>query len=38
VGREVDVYAYFNNDWEVFAPRNARKLQRLVERAQSDAT
>ena len=21
--RSVDVYAYFNNDWEVFAPRNA---------------
>ena len=25
-----DVYAYFNNDWEVFAPRNARTLQRLL--------
>ena len=22
----VDVYAYFNNDWEVFAPRNALRL------------
>jgi uncharacterized protein YecE (DUF72 family) len=29
----LDVYAYFNNDWEVFAPRNARKLRRMVERA-----
>jgi uncharacterized protein YecE (DUF72 family) len=25
-----DVYAYFNNDWEVFAPRNARSLRRLL--------
>jgi uncharacterized protein YecE (DUF72 family) len=25
-----DVYAYFNNDWEVFAPRNARTLLRLL--------
>jgi len=29
-GRSVDVYAYFNNDWEVFAPRNARALRRMV--------
>jgi uncharacterized protein YecE (DUF72 family) len=29
-GRSVDVYAYFNNDWEVFAPRNARDLRRMV--------
>jgi uncharacterized protein YecE (DUF72 family) len=28
--RSVDVYAYFNNDWEVFAPRNARALRRMV--------
>ena len=28
---EVDVYAYFNNDWEEFAPRNARMLKRLLE-------
>jgi uncharacterized protein YecE (DUF72 family) len=28
--RSVDVYAYFNNDWEVFAPRNARTLRRMV--------
>jgi uncharacterized protein YecE (DUF72 family) len=27
-----DVYAYFNNDWEGFAPDNARTLRRLVER------
>jgi len=26
--RRVDVYAYFNNDWEEFAPRNARALHR----------
>jgi len=25
------VYAYFNNDWEVFAPRNALRLRRLIE-------
>jgi uncharacterized protein YecE (DUF72 family) len=28
--RRVDVYAYFNNDWEGYAPRNARLLQRLL--------
>jgi uncharacterized protein YecE (DUF72 family) len=28
----LDVYAYFNNDWEVFAPRNARTLRRMVQR------
>jgi uncharacterized protein YecE (DUF72 family) len=27
-----DVYAYFNNDWEGFAPRNAVQLRRLAER------
>ncbi|HZO97461.1 MAG TPA: DUF72 domain-containing protein [Gaiellaceae bacterium] len=27
-----DVYAYFNNDWEGFAPRNASRLRALVER------
>jgi uncharacterized protein YecE (DUF72 family) len=27
-----DVYAYFNNDWEGFAPRNAVRLRRLAER------
>lgn len=26
--RERDVFAYFNNDWEAFAPRNARALVR----------
>ena len=26
----LDVYAYFNNDWEVFAPRNAKDLRRMV--------
>jgi uncharacterized protein YecE (DUF72 family) len=25
-----DVYAYFNNDWEGFAPRNAATLQHLL--------
>jgi uncharacterized protein YecE (DUF72 family) len=25
-----DVYAYFNNDWEGFAPRNALRLEELV--------
>jgi uncharacterized protein YecE (DUF72 family) len=29
-GRCADVYAYFNNDWEVFAPRNAKTLRRMV--------
>ena len=28
--REVDVFAYFNNDWEEFAPRNARGLMRRL--------
>jgi uncharacterized protein YecE (DUF72 family) len=26
-----DVYAYFNNDWEIFAPRNAKTLLKLLE-------
>ena len=25
-----EVFAYFNNDWEVFAPRNAARLRKLV--------
>ena len=25
-----DVFAYFNNDWEVFAPSNAKRLRALV--------
>lgn len=28
----LDVYAYFNNDWEIFAPRNAKVLARLLEK------
>ena len=27
---DLDIYAYFNNDWEAFAPRNAAKLRELV--------
>lgn len=27
---EVDVFAYFNNDWEEFAPRNALTLRRML--------
>jgi uncharacterized protein YecE (DUF72 family) len=27
---EVEVFAYFNNDWEGFAPANARRLRTLV--------
>ncbi|MBI5106140.1 MAG: DUF72 domain-containing protein [Solirubrobacterales bacterium] len=30
---EATVFAYFNNDWEVFAPRNARRLRQLLSRA-----
>jgi len=30
--RTHEVYAYFNNDWEGFAPRNAALLQRLLAR------
>ena len=28
--RRVEVFAYFNNDWEAFAPRNAARLRELV--------
>jgi uncharacterized protein YecE (DUF72 family) len=28
--RKLDVFAYFNNDWEEFAPRNARGLARRL--------
>jgi uncharacterized protein YecE (DUF72 family) len=28
--RRVDAYVYFNNDWEVFAPRNAVALKRKL--------
>ena len=31
--RTHEVFAYFNNDWEGFAPRNARLLRTLVEEA-----
>ena len=33
VGREAECFVYFNNDWEVFAPRNAVTLRRMLERA-----
>ena len=29
---EAEVFAYFNNDWEGFAPRNARRLRSLLDR------
>jgi uncharacterized protein YecE (DUF72 family) len=29
--REAIVFAYFNNDWEVFAPRNALRLQQFLQ-------
>jgi uncharacterized protein YecE (DUF72 family) len=29
--READVFVYFNNDWEAFAPRNARRLKQLLQ-------
>jgi len=29
-GAEVEVFAYFNNDWEVFAVRNALRLKELL--------
>jgi uncharacterized protein YecE (DUF72 family) len=28
--RSADVYAYFNNDWEAFAPHNAQRLRALL--------
>jgi uncharacterized protein YecE (DUF72 family) len=31
--QEAEVLAYFNNDWETFAPPNALRLRKLVERA-----
>jgi uncharacterized protein YecE (DUF72 family) len=30
--RAGDVFAYFNNDWNAYAPRNAARLRRLLER------
>ena len=32
VRSELDVFAYFNNDWETFAPPNALTLQRMLSR------
>ena len=29
--RHVEVFAYFNNDWEEFAPRNALSLRRRLD-------
>jgi uncharacterized protein YecE (DUF72 family) len=29
---ELEIFAYFNNDWEVFAVRNALRLRELLER------
>jgi uncharacterized protein YecE (DUF72 family) len=34
-GESLDVYAYFNNDWEAFAPRNAALLRRMLEESSS---
>jgi uncharacterized protein YecE (DUF72 family) len=31
VRAKAEVFAYFNNDWEAFAPRNAARLRRLLE-------
>jgi uncharacterized protein YecE (DUF72 family) len=31
LGERAEVFAYFNNDWEGFAVRNALRLRRLVE-------
>jgi uncharacterized protein YecE (DUF72 family) len=36
--RGIDVYAYFNNDWEGFAPRNASRLRDLLEERASGRT
>jgi uncharacterized protein YecE (DUF72 family) len=33
VAREAGVYAYFNNDWEGFAVRNAVDLRAMLARA-----
>jgi uncharacterized protein YecE (DUF72 family) len=30
--RGIDAFVYFNNDWEAFAPRNAKLLKRLLAR------
>ncbi len=31
LGSRAEVFAYFNNDWEGFAVRNALRLRQLVE-------
>jgi uncharacterized protein YecE (DUF72 family) len=31
--QEADVFVYLNNDWEGFAPRNARRLQQVLQPA-----
>ncbi len=31
LAQHAEVFAYFNNDWEAFAPRNAVRLRELVE-------
>jgi uncharacterized protein YecE (DUF72 family) len=31
VRQQAEIYAYFNNDWEAFAPRNAQRLRSLLE-------
>ena len=28
---DAEVFVYFNNDWEAFAPRNAKRLRSLLE-------
>jgi uncharacterized protein YecE (DUF72 family) len=33
VAREAEVFAYFNNDWEGFAVRNALDLRAMLARA-----
>lgn len=30
VRKSAEVFAYFNNDWEAFAPRNAKRLEALL--------
>jgi uncharacterized protein YecE (DUF72 family) len=34
--REAELFVYFNNDWEAFAPRNALELTRLLGRLADD--
>jgi uncharacterized protein YecE (DUF72 family) len=37
LAREAEVLAYFNNDWEGFAVRNALALRGMLERRLGDA-